>query len=515
MTAKPAKSHAHGDSSREGERRPLLSARSSSGGSDAATLPPDSGPEPAQKWTRRSILIVVMCFVVVTFFPCTDAVLDVGLLEILEGILCRKRHGSMPDPTTDPRCKDSAVQGEMANLLAISFTLGVLPGLTAVTWGVVAEKYGRKPVMLLSVSAIFLNNVMNLGIYWFSDYISVYWMWLTAFINFFGGGPAVFSAMAFTMISEVVPKSQRATVYLYVGAGPTLGIILSGPLAYVYMGLGHWFTAGMGLLGYVIVISVTMCIPETIVENKHAGEELVAGPDDAEDTGRLTRIWHSVVSAFLNTIQSLRVVFLQDKKLGLLVLGSLFADLGTSLFNLLMQYATKRLNLQYREANLLISSTTVSKLVIVLALLPILSQFVLKYNVKPIKKDMWIARISILLVSIGNFGLGLSNHVATFVPSLVMYNMYTAYLAALRSVVTEIAGESKLAVVFSTMGLLDSLGMLVAGPVMAQAYSLGLRLGGDWQGLPFYISGGLVAIVAVMMWSSQISNHEKGEEEQE
>lgn len=128
---------------------------------------------------------------------------------------------------------------------------------------------------------------------------------------------------------------------------------------------------------------------------------------------------------------------------------------------------------------------------------------------------MWIARISILLVSIGNFGLGLSNHVATFVPSLVMYNMYTAYLAALRSVVTEIAGESKLAVVFSTMGLLDSLGMLVAGPVMAQAYSLGLRLGGDWQGLPFYISGGLVAIVAVMMWSAQISNHEKGEEEQE
>lgn len=164
MTAKPAQSHAHGDSSHERERRPLLSARSSSDGSDAATLPPDSEPEPAQKWTRRSILIVVMCFVVVTFFPCTDAVLDVGLLEILEGILCRKRHGSMPDPTTDPRCKDSGVQGEMANLLAISFTLGVLPGLTAVTWGVVAEKYGRKPVMLLSVSAIFLNNVMNLGI---------------------------------------------------------------------------------------------------------------------------------------------------------------------------------------------------------------------------------------------------------------------------------------------------------------------------------------------------------------
>lgn len=105
----------------------------------------------------------------------------------------------------------------------------------------------------------------------------------------------------------------------------------------------------MGLLGYVIVIAFTMCIPETIKENKHAGEELVAGPDDNEGTGRLTRIWHSVVSAFLNTIQSLRVVFLQDKKLGLLVLGSLFADLGTSLFNLLMQYATKRLNLQYRE----------------------------------------------------------------------------------------------------------------------------------------------------------------------
>ena len=124
-----------------------------------------------------------------------------------------------------------------------------------------------------------------------------------------------------------------------------LGVIVFSPVAYVCMNLGHWFTACMGLLGYVVTIIIACFIPETIKENKHAGEDLHDVVTNNEGLG----IKKSVVNAIVSTGQSLRLVFLSDRKLGLLVLSALFADFGKSLFNLMMQYARKRLDLEWRE----------------------------------------------------------------------------------------------------------------------------------------------------------------------
>lgn len=156
MAAKPANGHGRD----HGERRPLLRTHSSDDASEQSSVQ----SEQVQEWTRRGMIVVAMCFIVVGLFPGVDELLDVGGLEILEGILCRRTHGDVLDPPTDPRCKDAAVQGEFARLTALSFTLGFIPGLTAVTWGVVAEKYGRKPVLVLSVASLFVMNAVDITI---------------------------------------------------------------------------------------------------------------------------------------------------------------------------------------------------------------------------------------------------------------------------------------------------------------------------------------------------------------
>jgi MFS family permease len=156
MTAKPANGHDRN----HGERRPLLRTHSSDDASDQSSVQSAQ----VQEWTRNGMIVVAMCFMVVGLFPGVDALLDVGGLEILEGILCRRTHGDVPNPPTDPRCKDAAVQGEFARLTALSFTLSFIPGLTAVTWGVVAEKYGRKPVLVLSLTSLFAMNAIDIVI---------------------------------------------------------------------------------------------------------------------------------------------------------------------------------------------------------------------------------------------------------------------------------------------------------------------------------------------------------------
>lgn len=84
-------------------------------------------------------------------------------------------------------------------------------------------------------------------------------------------------------------------------------------------------------------------------------------------------------------------------------------------------------------------------------------------------------------------------------------------MAALRSLLAKVAGDGKIAVVFSILGLLDSFSIVTGGPLMAQAYSVGLRLGNDWLGLPFFISACLLGAVAIIIWSVPMNYHEKGQ----
>lgn len=52
----------------------------------------------------------------------------------------------------------------------------------------------------------------------------------------------------------------------------------------------------------------------------------------------------------------------------------------------------------------------------------------------------------------------------------------------------------------SVVGWLEMVGIMVAGPVLAEGMSEGLRRGGGWVGLPFWIAGGLLAGASGLVW---------------
>lgn len=79
-------------------------------------------------------------------------VIDVAMSELGEGILCRSRHGAMPDPANDPRCKATDVQSELSMLQAVELTFGLAPSiLMSIPYASIADRLGRKFVLALSI----------------------------------------------------------------------------------------------------------------------------------------------------------------------------------------------------------------------------------------------------------------------------------------------------------------------------------------------------------------------------
>lgn len=84
-------------------------------------------------------------------------------MRVQEDIVCRHYYKrTFPNDFNDPfepipedRCKVPDVQAKLAMLRGWDQTLSCIPSIImAVPYGVVADKYGRRPVLLLSLSGV-------------------------------------------------------------------------------------------------------------------------------------------------------------------------------------------------------------------------------------------------------------------------------------------------------------------------------------------------------------------------
>lgn len=139
------------------ERQALLNQTSDRDYGEAQT----TTSEPVM--SRKDYVSVAMLFLIYGMVDLSDKLTDLGGNEIIEGIICRMVHGSVDNPLTDPRCKDSTVQAQMSRIIGWVYSIATIPCiLTTVTWGLAAEKYGRRPVLMLSVLGLTLCNATML-----------------------------------------------------------------------------------------------------------------------------------------------------------------------------------------------------------------------------------------------------------------------------------------------------------------------------------------------------------------
>ncbi len=152
-----------------------------------------------------SIWLLLMASSHITLVPTT---------AILQDIICDKYYARVdldPSVPVADKCSVEPVQSEMAYIIGWKSSLEFIPAIAlAIPYGALADKKGRKLVLLLAVVGCFMNDLWTRLIYWFPDVFPIRALWLGGLWYVIGAGPASLSSLSFVLIADVAPPDQRS-----------------------------------------------------------------------------------------------------------------------------------------------------------------------------------------------------------------------------------------------------------------------------------------------------------------
>lgn len=287
-------------------------------------------------------------------------------------------------------------------------------------------------------------------------------------------------------------------------AGPIIGLVVNKS--------GDWTSLWVGTGLCCSVIPVCLLLPETKNTPGHNTRHMVPQETDLSLKPTLSA---KMEAMWRETVGIARYQFLENTLLGLGLFSLLFTSIGRALPMVLSQYAYRRYSMSWAEVGLLTSVKAFVALGMTALVLPSLDYFLrTKCHMSLIHKDMWLVRSSILVMLVGALCVGLSPTTSSLIASLTIFGLGSGYEFAMRAMLAQVAGD-RVATVYTTMSFMESAGELIASPLLAYLYQVGLRWGGGWIGLPFFFMAGLFGVAAVIIWSVSTKDFVKAEEIEE
>ncbi|KAL7275200.1 hypothetical protein RUND412_001879 [Rhizina undulata] len=398
-------------------------------------------------------------------------------------------------------CKVEEVQGRLAMLKGWAMFFDGVPALlVAVPYGILADRKGRRLVMFLTLTGQILAEVWILIVCNFYKIFSLNLVWATSLFQLIGGGPSVIVALLLSIVADVAPENRRATMFFYLSATMLTTEMIAPPLGSYLMQPNSdstvdnikslWRPLLIALpiqsLGFLVI----SFLPETLKAPSMADD---SATDYETSEIRDKCIPHKLLSqslALLRKSKALRTVL--SPRILLCLMGCLVTRLGRQSLDILLQFVSKRFGWTLAQAGYLISLRAGVNVILFVIVLPLLASKM---------SDLWIARWSVFLLSIGSVGIGVSwGGIPGMVFSLVVFTLGFGFRPALQSVVTGMVRKDHVASLYTGISAMDALGGLFAGPALAATFDWGLKKGSGWLGLPFLVSGGLFAVAGTGIW---------------
>lgn len=171
---------------------------------------------------------------------------------------------------------------------------------------------------------------------------------------------------------------------------------------------------------------------------------------------------------------------------------------GSSWF--LTQYISTRYHWKLAESNLLVAFRPTVTIPVFLWGLPYLKKHFLNSRHSSTRKDLSLARGSIICFTLGTLGIGLSPAIGTLIPSMMLQASGSGFVFLTRSIITTLVDRDQTARLYTVIEILQSVGNVVASLTITAVFQLGLRLGGFWIGLAWMVTSSLFCMVAAAIW---------------
>ncbi|OJJ47370.1 hypothetical protein ASPZODRAFT_65203 [Penicilliopsis zonata CBS 506.65] len=438
--------------------------------------------------------------------------------KIFEDIICRDYLAALGNRTdTIPLegvCKSGPVQSELALVNGWKETADVLPGiLLSIPYGVLADRWGRKPVLLLGILGILLGEIWVRVVCLYPTVLPLRLVWLSGMWRLIGGGDMVLSSIALVMVADCFPEDEMATALFRLFSAVILSEVLATPVSAYLMASDPWVPYMLGL-GIAMVGSLSaFLMPESLSDAKSKISSTTAPSN--EETQSYPDGKFSVRQYILDKLQHFRdsTRFIMSTPGVAVCLVALFiASISKQSTSLLLQYTSKRFDWSIADASLLISLRGIVTLANFLLLMPALSSILTRHFHLPGKlKDLRLSQVSSLVSALGFFIIATAGSRAILILGMMLLSMGAAFLVSCRSFVTSLVRPDHVGALYSSATVVSSLGMVVAGPLFAYAFRLGLNLGPAWLGLPFLLAGVIYLLGSVSLIRLKVSNRLHGE----
>ncbi|KAL7784356.1 COP9 signalosome complex subunit 2 [Trichoderma ceciliae] len=456
-------------------------------------LPADIAPSKA---FRR--FVIGMCVLFVFIIEVSQYILTPPLEQIMEDVICRRYH---PDHVLvmprihDDRCKETDVQKTLAMVRSWSMSGEMLfPLLVQISYGVVADKYGRRLVMFLALFGCFLQQTWIIIVLLFPDTFSIWSMLYGSVFYLIGGGGQMAAAMIWTIVADVVPVAERTSVFYQIYAMNLIISVAINPLTAWLLSLDPWLAMWVGYGVLAIGVLSSALIPETLklrqaADSKRRGQ---AASPSAQDESQLAsrklklpgakelanRAWFSVKN---DVSHVWRFIFASKSVVLLLFAYGPFYLIKLAFVLDILQYMTSRFNWEWSTATYVNTVSSLTAVFTLLVILPLSSYILtkrLRYN--PIGRDLFLARASIIVFIVGSFLTALAGVPWLLICAMVITNFGVGVSSLCRALLNAVVEPHTIATLNTTMSTVETLMGFVGAPVMGWLLSRGMELGGFW-----------------------------------
>ncbi|KAJ4027758.1 hypothetical protein NW752_000003 [Fusarium irregulare] len=131
---------------------------------------------------------------------------------------------------------------------------------------------------------------------------------------------------------------------------------------------------------------------------------------------------------------------------------------------------------------------SIVQLILCLVVLPFAQRVMRRLGVPATRQDARIARTCLLILLIAYLMAGLADSLMVFATAIVMSAVNFCLNPALRSLLLTIANDAGAGIVLAAVEAMNALSAVVAGPLMAEGFRLGISWGGKWIGLHWFLA---------------------------